>query len=138
MGTGISWGLSFLNQVFQHKKSTIFDSWHDFTLLLKAVNSMPERFLYTWQTTRFNLTLVSSTWAEVQVAKGVLSCTEAPQTKVSSKRSNVPKTHKSRKLCPVSFRILNIALNLVTQRNGFSFNPEHVRYSKVGDLRWKS
>jgi hypothetical protein len=33
----------------------------------------------------------------------------------------------------VSFRILNIALNLVTE-NGFSFNPEQVRYSKVGDL----
>jgi hypothetical protein len=56
-----------------------------------------------------NLNLVSSTWAEVKVTKGMLSFAEAHQTKVSSKQSNLPNFIKSRKLCPVYFRTLSIA-----------------------------
>jgi hypothetical protein len=84
-------GLSFLTKFF---RNTIIDSWHIFTLITSGGEYDAGVYNTHREQTAYNLNLVSSTWAEVKVGKGMLSLAESHQKIVTSKQSNFIKSRK--------------------------------------------
>lgn len=99
---------------FFRKRPTLVHLWHIFALLLKAENQC-RRFLYTWRDPQ------KLKPCELHMGRGEsqkrLDVFGGGYKRICYQVSRVNfQFHKSRKLCPVYFRILNIALNVAKEK----------------------